>query len=588
MLIGLLQGVNSAADANRAERLRREELDSKRETDLLTKLATDDTVESEIRDRAATALLDIASGTAKRPRGGFLSRLLGADAIQVHPSVKNVLDFVRSPEVTRLSVGVPQESPSSPGAAAQATIPVAQPGGGPATPAALGSPAGPSAAGQGSPPPSVSPSAGPPPVLAPRGKLDPTGGVKMRQVQTAPVETRRRIFRDPAEIVRTREVNEAQGAVEGRVAGRIAMGMTRAEALALERTGARGAVGLREGEVYMKPDGSWVQPLYDATSGKVVQELPATAPAARSVSAPNPTALLAKELFGHQFPNIQHPTDVLKAATPEQLTQISEVLNRRTAWGEELKTLARMRAEATGPLSRDRQLATELTLQDRYQKLNAPLEEMKRQYAVMRTSLDRFGVDKVGAMEGIRVTFEKILDPASVVREGEYNRQGYGRSLLDRMEGFLQKHLSGGGDIPEPLLREMVETARQYVLQMEGWNSQQLSQMRDTATAYGIDPSRISPATSTTSPAPPPVVPTPAMPRGPSAAATAPAAGAPPPSISTSAPALPNAPQRGEMVGNVVPPGARTGTRRDGTKVAEIPGIGVVPIRQGPDGRWLY
>jgi hypothetical protein len=366
------------------------------------------------------------------------------------------------------------------------------------------------------------------------------------------------------------------------------MGMTRAEALALERTGARGAVGLREGEVYMKPDGSWVQPLYDATTGKVVQELPATAPAAKSVSAPNPLSLMAKEVLQHKYPHISHPVDFLKAATSEELTEINDIFVRRNAWAEELKTLSRMRAEATGPLSRDKQLSTELTLQDRYQKLNAPLEDMKQQYAIMRTSLDRFPYDKIGGVEGIRVTFAKILDKNSVVREGEFNRQGYGRSLFDRLEGFYQRHLEGGGDIPEPLLREMVETARQYVLQMEGWNSGQLQQMRDTATAYGIDPSRISPATSTTSPAPPPVVPTPAMPRGPSAAAAAPAAGAPPPSISTSAPALPNAPQRGEMVGNVVPPGARTGTRRDGTKVAEIPGVGVVPIRQAPDGRWLY
>lgn len=47
-------------------------------------------------------------------------------------------------------------------------------------------------------------------------------------------------------------------------------------------------------------------------------------------------------------------------------------------------------------------------------------------------------------------------------------------------------------------------------------------------------------------------------------------------------------PQVGDVVGEPVPTGARLGTAPDGSRVANIPGVGIVPIRQTRDGRWVY
>lgn len=48
------------------------------------------------------------------------------------------------------------------------------------------------------------------------------------------------------------------------------------------------------------------------------------------------------------------------------------------------------------------------------------------------------------ADQTILVTFQKILDPSSVVRESEYARSGVGQSVIDRVEGAFQKINQGG------------------------------------------------------------------------------------------------------------------------------------------------
>ena len=99
--------------------------------------------------------------------------------------------------------------------------------------------------------------------------------------------------------------------------------------------------------------------------------------------------------------------------------------------------------------------------------------EMASQYQLMQSSLNRFGADPLGASQGVLVTFQRILDPQSVVREAEYDRGPQGLAIRQRLEGLLSKHFGpnwndpsagrGGAGVPEPALRELTETARQYL-----------------------------------------------------------------------------------------------------------------------------
>lgn len=148
--------------------------------------------------------------------------------------------------------------------------------------------------------------------------------------------------------------------------------------------------------------------------------------------------------------------------TSEQRTAADKLVNENAGAKAGATTTARAQAEATAPLSSADRFAKTRELQGDWRKVSAPAEESKRSLARMEIGLRRFKDDPTGAAETIRVGFEKILDPSSVVREGEYARQGNGLSLLQMMEGYRQRLIEGGGSIPYDVLAGMVETARQF------------------------------------------------------------------------------------------------------------------------------
>jgi hypothetical protein len=63
--------------------------------------------------------------------------------------------------------------------------------------------------------------------------------------------------------------------------------------------------------------------------------------------------------------------------------------------------------------------------------------------------------------QAILVTFQKILDPTSVVRESEYARSGAGQSLLNNLEGYLNKLQEGGAGVTKENLQGFVEVANE-------------------------------------------------------------------------------------------------------------------------------
>jgi len=72
------------------------------------------------------------------------------------------------------------------------------------------------------------------------------------------------------------------------------------------------------------------------------------------------------------------------------------------------------------------------------------------------------GGDMNAVSQGILVTFQKVLDPTSVVRESEYARSGNGQSLLNRIEGYAQTIQKGGAGVTEKTLKEFVNTANEF------------------------------------------------------------------------------------------------------------------------------
>ena len=131
-------------------------------------------------------------------------------------------------------------------------------------------------------------------------------------------------------------------------------------------------------------------------------------------------------------------------------------------------------------------------LGNQWSRLEGTAREMVRQYSIMQSGLKRFDADPNGASQAVLVTFQKMLDPLSVVRESEYARSSAGISLLQRIEGYAQRLAAGGAGVPKAELNEMVKTAREFYNGANSSIAGQRGRIEAVANKYKIDPKLIT------------------------------------------------------------------------------------------------
>jgi hypothetical protein len=133
------------------------------------------------------------------------------------------------------------------------------------------------------------------------------------------------------------------------------------------------------------------------------------------------------------------------------------------------------------------------TMQERlassWEKASTTTREMDRQLRVMNVGLTRYkNGDRNGGSQAILVTFQKILDPTSVVRESEYARTTDGQSFLNRIEGYADRLARGGVTLTEPELTAMVQTARDMLSSMATWTAGRRARIARVAAENGLRP----------------------------------------------------------------------------------------------------
>lgn len=139
-----------------------------------------------------------------------------------------------------------------------------------------------------------------------------------------------------------------------------------------------------------------------------------------------------------------------------------------------------------------RRFNMEQRLVTQWDNANKPFKEMQRQLQLMSTGLSRFRAgDKNGGAQAVLVTFQKILDPTSVVRESEYARTAAGQSLMNRIAGYTQRLESGGAGLTDAEMALMVGTAQEFMDGMATFNSGLRSRINRTASEYRLDPRMI-------------------------------------------------------------------------------------------------
>jgi hypothetical protein len=157
-------------------------------------------------------------------------------------------------------------------------------------------------------------------------------------------------------------------------------------------------------------------------------------------------------------------------------------------------------------------LEATLKLRDRFVRETAAANTVQQQFNLMRSSLEAVKQGKMApGSQGVLVTFQKILDPTSVVRESEYARSAAGLSLLSRLQGTWDRIQAGGAGVPVAELQGFVDLAEQFVRNQAQTANLTKEQIDNIAKQYGLDPANITrefggaPGGTTAPPTTPPV-----------------------------------------------------------------------------------
>ena len=155
---------------------------------------------------------------------------------------------------------------------------------------------------------------------------------------------------------------------------------------------------------------------------------------------------------------------------------------------------AGIRASASGsqrPMTQGQRAALSAGLRKDYNANVKGARTIATQVQMMNEGFKNYDVNPNAASQAVLVTFQKILDPTSVVRESEYARTFDGQALLDRMQGALEKWSSGGAGVTKEQLAGFKELADRFAAGYAQKAREYQSVIDANADEFGIDKSLI-------------------------------------------------------------------------------------------------
>lgn len=126
-------------------------------------------------------------------------------------------------------------------------------------------------------------------------------------------------------------------------------------------------------------------------------------------------------------------------------------------------------------------------LQNQWAARSKNAMEVERASSMMQDGLNaaRRG-DLATGSQAVLVTFQKILDPTSVVRESEYARSAAGQALLARAQGAVERLFKGGAGVPLPELEKFAVLAGELAKTQRGLLTGTKERIGRTADRYNI------------------------------------------------------------------------------------------------------
>jgi hypothetical protein len=142
---------------------------------------------------------------------------------------------------------------------------------------------------------------------------------------------------------------------------------------------------------------------------------------------------------------LQQKTDLAKMETDQQIRQ--EAAQPRTPSPTSMLGAAMRMSDDWDQTSKDART------------MQRVLGQMDRAVAALNSG-DQSAIP--AAAEAVQVMFQKILDPTSVVREGEFARSLLTQPFTNRVRGALDRLTKGGTGIPISELQQYAELAKQF------------------------------------------------------------------------------------------------------------------------------
>lgn len=135
--------------------------------------------------------------------------------------------------------------------------------------------------------------------------------------------------------------------------------------------------------------------------------------------------------------------------------------------------------------------------QDRSQKFSADFQVVQNNLNNIEVATDRIisgeSTSDLATQQAVITSYNKILDPTSVVRESEYDRTPENTSLVNRAKAWMRK-IEQGGTLTVSDIKEIRDTARAMAaLRRDILNKKLEKQIRVPARKRGLNPDEIAP-----------------------------------------------------------------------------------------------
>lgn len=201
---------------------------------------------------------------------------------------------------------------------------------------------------------------------------------------------------------------------------------------------------------------------------------------------------------GNFRPNVQKKLDALAIPTQpvatggDLMTQAQQEAARRYPDDIKKQSAFVQTVQRTGVIPEDKEGQKESfdqsqALASRYKPLQDEVRTLEQGFAVTRG----FDVNTTNPYDdqALIFSFMKVLDPGSVVREGEFNTAQNNASLLESFSANWKKAATGTGMLEPAQRQKILDTMNNLYSTKRGSYDQELEVARGVGQEYGIDPS---------------------------------------------------------------------------------------------------